>query len=85
MQSGELFVMTTGIFRMPGWSVVNWDIQMLWLLHCLHTMVKGLDQFCLTIYNVLELNWISLHVHTIEMVTTAVNTIKMLQLNVQVC
>ena len=31
---------------------------------------------------VLELNWISLHVHTIEMVTTAVSTIKMLQLNV---
>ena len=86
MLSGELFVMTTGIFRMLGWSVINWGIQMLWLFHCLLVMVKELDQFGLIMCrSVLETSQMYLCVHTVELVTTTVSMRKMLQLNAQVC
>ena len=84
MQSGEQFVMTTGIFKMPGWSVSNWDIQMLWKLHYLHNMDKELDQFGWITCTALEMSLISSRAHIMKLATRTVNMIKMLQLNVQV-
>ena len=87
MLNGGAFVITTGIFRMPEWSVTNWDMQgmMQWLLCCQHVMVKVLGQFGLIMCIVLEMNQAYLHVDTMELVTIIANMIRMLQLNAQVC
>ena len=58
---------------------------MLWLLHCLHIMVKEVDQFGLTMYIALEMSQISLHVYTVGLAITTAPIMKMLQLNVYVC
>ena len=54
---------------------------MVWLLHCLHIMVKEVDQFGLKMCIVLEMNQISLHVHTVGLVIMIASITKMLQLN----
>ena len=39
MAAGELFVMTTGIYRMLASFVANWDFLLLLVLRALHALV----------------------------------------------
>jgi hypothetical protein len=78
--SGELFVMTTGIWLMHQWYVNNWDIRQLFWQSQMAGLVWEVGQYGLIMFTVLEVSpeFKTASLEDLEFIT--VNTVKMLVL-----
>ena len=75
--AGELFVTIIGIKMMLELSVVNLGIRLLSVLHTVHGLVKEVERFGWTVFNVREMKVPLRVVDTIHGVCITVDTTRM--------